>query len=137
MLALVDGENLAAGGDYLDLKDLVRTEAKVGAENGMPAATAVTNDADTPGRASNNRLVMFSRGEVGGVRRSAAADGQGTAADLGLAALELELAIVVLGVIEMMDPDGQRSRGNGPAVEVVASALDVESDVVLAGCDPG
>lgn len=87
ILVLVDGENLTTRGNYLHLKDLVRTEAVMGAQDGMAAGTAMAHDADAPGGATDNDLTVLSGLEIGSVRVGASTNGKGVALDCGATAI--------------------------------------------------
>jgi hypothetical protein len=98
----------------------------------MSTTTCVSGKTDSGGHASDNGLAVLARSFIGNQAGGTATDSQSVSFNAASTALWLETTVVVLGLVEMMHPNGERPGGIGTAVEVVASVLDIETHVILA-----
>lgn len=99
----------------------------------MPTACDEASNAHALGASTDNSLVILIRGGVDVVHLCTATYSIRVASDDPSRAVELELALVVCDLVEMMSPNRERSGRIGAAHVVVAGILDVQADVVLAG----
>lgn len=99
----------------------------------MAAPCYVASNAHALGASADNGLVMAIGGGVDVVHLCTATSSIGVARDNPSRATELELALVVCDLVEMMRPNRERSGRVGAAHIIVTGILDVEADVVLAG----
>lgn len=99
----------------------------------MPTACDVASNAHTLGAPADNSLVMLIRCGVDVVHLCTATNSVGITGDDSSRAAELELALVVCDLVEMVGPYRERSGRVGAAHVIMTGILDVEADVVLAG----
>lgn len=99
----------------------------------MPTACDVASNAYALGASTDNGLVVLIRGGVDIVHLRTATNSIGLARDDPSRAVELELALIVCDLVEMMSPNRERSGRIGAAHVVVAGIFNVEADLVLAG----
>lgn len=99
----------------------------------MSAACDVASNAHALGASADNGLVVLVRGGVDVVHLCTATNSIRITRDNPSRAAELELALVVCDLVEMVGPYRERSWRVGAAHVIVAGIFDVEADVVLAG----
>lgn len=104
----------------------------------MPAAGDVSSHTHALRTTTNDSRTVLVRELVDIIHGRPAADGDGIALNDGVAAVllvfcEREGALMEGKRIKVMHPDGEGSRRIGPAEEVVAAGLDIQTDIILAG----
>jgi hypothetical protein len=97
----------------------------------MSTTTCVSGKTDSGGHAPDDCLAVLPRRLVSNQASGTAANSKGVSFDAASTALRLETAVMVLGLIQVVHPNGEGPGGIGAAVEVVASVLDVKTHVML------